>query len=183
MVEAVKRSLRESKAARWTSLMIVSFTMLCGYYVADVMSPLKPMIEQKLHWTWDCGRWNFFHNEIPVEVLPAYDLVYDSPVFDELAKERGYDLRERIERERLAAEEAERKRQEVEARRLAERPDWLKARDWAESVRKACDSLHGSGVASDVVQKMCCAAARQIGDVLDDVVAVAEKRMQVANAT
>jgi MFS family permease len=58
MVEAVKRSLRESSAARWTSLMIVSFTMLCGYYVGDVMSPLKPMIEQKLHWT--SAQYGFF---------------------------------------------------------------------------------------------------------------------------
>lgn len=51
MVEAVARTLRDSKAARWTSLLIVSFTMLCGYYVADIMSPLKPMIEQELRWT------------------------------------------------------------------------------------------------------------------------------------
>jgi MFS family permease len=51
MTEAIKRSLRHSVAARWTSLLIVSFTMLCGYYVADVMSPLKPLIEQQLKWT------------------------------------------------------------------------------------------------------------------------------------
>jgi MFS family permease len=51
MPEALQRSLRESAVARWTSLLIVSFTMLCGYYVADIMSPLKPMIEQQLHWT------------------------------------------------------------------------------------------------------------------------------------
>lgn len=51
MPEAIQRSLRDSKAARWTALLIVSFTMLCGYYVADVMSPLKPMIEQQLGWT------------------------------------------------------------------------------------------------------------------------------------
>lgn len=51
MKEAVQRSLRESVAARWTALCIVSFTMLCGYYVCDVMSPLKPMIEQQLGWT------------------------------------------------------------------------------------------------------------------------------------
>jgi len=51
MVEAIKKSLRDSKAARWTALMIVSFTMLCGYYVADVVAPLKPLIEQQLAWT------------------------------------------------------------------------------------------------------------------------------------
>lgn len=51
MTETIHKSLRDSKAARWTALLIVSFTMLCGYYVADVMSPLKPMIEQQLGWT------------------------------------------------------------------------------------------------------------------------------------
>lgn len=58
MVESVKKSLRASAAARWTSLVIVSFTMLCGYYVADVASPLKPLIEQKLHWT--SSQYGFF---------------------------------------------------------------------------------------------------------------------------
>lgn len=51
MKEAIQKSLRYSVAARWTALSIVSFTMLCGYYVADVMSPLKPMIEQQLGWS------------------------------------------------------------------------------------------------------------------------------------
>ncbi|MDR3683624.1 MAG: MFS transporter [Geothrix sp.] len=51
MNAAIQRSLRDSVVARWTSLLIVSFTMLCGYYVADVMSPLKPLIEQQLKWT------------------------------------------------------------------------------------------------------------------------------------
>ena len=33
-------SLRESPAARWTALGIVSFTMFCGYFIADAMIPL-----------------------------------------------------------------------------------------------------------------------------------------------
>src|SRR5208283_3081099 len=51
MMDVIRKSLRDSKTARWTALLIVAFTMLCGYYVADVMSPLKPMIEQQLGWT------------------------------------------------------------------------------------------------------------------------------------
>jgi MFS family permease len=51
MVAAIQRSLRDSRFARWNALLIVSFTVLCGYYVSDVMSPLKPMIEQQLGWT------------------------------------------------------------------------------------------------------------------------------------
>lgn len=58
MVEALRKSLRESVVARWTALLIVSFTMLCGYYVADVMASLKPMIEQQLHWS--SSQYGFF---------------------------------------------------------------------------------------------------------------------------
>lgn len=58
MVEALKKSLRESAAARWTAMAVVSFTMLCGYYVADVAAPLKPLIEQQLHWT--SAQYGFF---------------------------------------------------------------------------------------------------------------------------
>jgi len=50
MTEKKSSSLRESPAARWSALAIVSFTMLCGYYIADAMSPLKPMLESQLLW-------------------------------------------------------------------------------------------------------------------------------------
>lgn len=45
-----KFSLRESPAARWTALSIVSFTMFCGYFIADAMSPLKPLLESQKLW-------------------------------------------------------------------------------------------------------------------------------------
>ena len=51
MVEALKQSLRDSKATRWIAMWVVSFSMLCGYYVADVAAPLKPFLEQQLHWS------------------------------------------------------------------------------------------------------------------------------------
>lgn len=44
-------NLRDSKAARWTALGVVAFTMLCGYYLADVMAPLKPLLESQKAWT------------------------------------------------------------------------------------------------------------------------------------
>ena len=49
-METVAKTLRESKAARWTALGIVSFTMMCGYFMTDVMAPLKPMLESALGW-------------------------------------------------------------------------------------------------------------------------------------
>ena len=51
MVEAIRKTLRDSKTARWTALAVVAFTMLCGYYLADVMAPLKPLLESQKHWT------------------------------------------------------------------------------------------------------------------------------------
>ena len=49
-MDKIKQSLRESKVARWSALAIVAFTMLCGYFITDAMSPLKPMLESQLLW-------------------------------------------------------------------------------------------------------------------------------------
>ena len=51
MTETIRKSLRESKTARWTALAVVAFTMLCGYYLADVMAPLKPLLESQKGWS------------------------------------------------------------------------------------------------------------------------------------
>jgi MFS family permease len=58
MVIQIQKSIRESKTARWIALIIVSFTMLCGYYLADVMAPLKGLLEQQL--SWDSAEYGFF---------------------------------------------------------------------------------------------------------------------------
>ncbi len=50
-MEKIRTTLAESKAARWTALAVVAFTMLCGYFMTDAMAPLKPMLEQQLSWT------------------------------------------------------------------------------------------------------------------------------------
>ncbi len=57
-MEAIKKSLRDSVAARWTALGIVAFTMLAGYYITDVMAPLKGLLEQQL--TWNSAEYGFF---------------------------------------------------------------------------------------------------------------------------
>lgn len=59
MTETIKKSLRDSKGARWGALAVVSFTMMTGYYINYVISPLKPLFEQ--YWGWDSadfGLWN-----------------------------------------------------------------------------------------------------------------------------
>jgi predicted MFS family arabinose efflux permease len=82
MTEAIRRSLRDSKAARWTALLIVSFTMLTGYYVADVMSPLKPMIEQQLGWT--SSEYGFFTGSYAWFNVFLGMLVFGGMVLDKL---------------------------------------------------------------------------------------------------
>lgn len=51
MVEQIQESLRNSKTARWTALFIVSFTMLCAYFLTDIMAPLAGLLEGQLGWT------------------------------------------------------------------------------------------------------------------------------------
>lgn len=57
-METITNTLRDSKAARWTALSIVAFSMLCGYYLTDVMAPLKPMLEREL--LWNSAEYGFF---------------------------------------------------------------------------------------------------------------------------
>ena len=51
MTEKIQKKLSDSKGARWAALAVVAFTMLCGYFLTDVMSPLKPMLESELLWS------------------------------------------------------------------------------------------------------------------------------------
>ena len=57
-METITNTLRDSKTARWAALAIVSFTMLCGYYLTDVMAPLKPLLEKEL--LWNSAEYGFF---------------------------------------------------------------------------------------------------------------------------
>ena len=44
MTEIIRKKLSDSPAARWTALLIVSFTMMFGYFFTDVMAPLEPLL-------------------------------------------------------------------------------------------------------------------------------------------
>ncbi|MDY0161118.1 MAG: MFS transporter [Bacteroidales bacterium] len=59
MNEVIRTTLRDNKVLRWTALAIVSFTMLTGYYINYVISPLKPLFEEYMGWSsTDFGFWN-----------------------------------------------------------------------------------------------------------------------------
>jgi hypothetical protein len=58
---------------------------------------------QQPPYTWDAGKWGWHYpgGELPDGVIEGYDMVYASPEFDRLSTERGYDVRERIEKDFL----------------------------------------------------------------------------------
>ena len=43
----IKQKLNDSKAARWTALIIVSLTMMMAYFFTDVMAPLEAPLTTK----------------------------------------------------------------------------------------------------------------------------------------
>ena len=52
---------------------------------------------QEPPFSWDAGRWGYFHDEIPKPIIAIYDLVCESPEFDKLSAQRGYDVRVKLE--------------------------------------------------------------------------------------
>lgn len=59
----VTKSLAESKTARWIALVIVSVTMMFGYFFTDVMSPLEPLLtmpKEQGGLGWSSAEYGFF---------------------------------------------------------------------------------------------------------------------------
>lgn len=51
MTELIQKKLNDSKAMRWTALVLIALMMFFGYMFVDVMSPLQSLIEQERGWT------------------------------------------------------------------------------------------------------------------------------------
>ncbi len=51
MTEKIETTLRDSKTARWTALLLLSSTMFFAYMFIDVLAPLSTMLEQSLKWS------------------------------------------------------------------------------------------------------------------------------------
>jgi nitrate/nitrite transporter NarK len=50
-MQEITKSLRESRSARWFVLVLVSFTMMCMYYLTDAMAPLQERLQATLSWS------------------------------------------------------------------------------------------------------------------------------------
>lgn len=67
MTDVIRRKLNDSKAARWTVLVIVAFTMFCAYYINDVMAPLMEKLGEEFDWSSkDFGMFNFSYGWLNV---------------------------------------------------------------------------------------------------------------------
>ncbi|WP_419031790.1 MFS transporter [Dysgonomonas gadei] len=67
MTEILRQKLSDSKAARWTVLALVAFTMFCAYFITDVMAPLMEELGKEFNWTAsDFGIFNFSYMWINV---------------------------------------------------------------------------------------------------------------------
>ncbi|MDR2119983.1 MAG: MFS transporter [Tannerella sp.] len=51
MTEIIRKKLNDNPVARWGVLAIVSITMMCGYFITDVMAPLQTMLEENFGWS------------------------------------------------------------------------------------------------------------------------------------
>ena len=47
MTQKIQKKLNDSKVARWSALIIVSFTMMMAYFFTDVMGPLEAPLTTK----------------------------------------------------------------------------------------------------------------------------------------
>ncbi len=66
MTQVIQKKLSDSPAMRWTALIIVSVTMMFGYFFTDVMSPLEPLLtaaagsENGMGLGWSSSEYGFF---------------------------------------------------------------------------------------------------------------------------
>lgn len=58
MTEKIQKVLSDSKAARWTALFLVSFTMLAAYFFVDMIAPLQELVQKS--YNWDAQTYGFF---------------------------------------------------------------------------------------------------------------------------
>ncbi|WP_286375289.1 MFS transporter [Xylanibacter rodentium] len=51
MTETIQKRINDSKAMRWTALILIALMMFFGYMFVDVMSPLQSLVEQERGWS------------------------------------------------------------------------------------------------------------------------------------
>ena len=63
LTQKIQTKLNDSPAARWGAMIIVSFTMMCGYFITDVMAPLEDILTKTAAeggFGWTSDQYGFF---------------------------------------------------------------------------------------------------------------------------
>lgn len=63
VTQKIQTRLNDSPAARWSAMFIVSFTMMCGYFITDVMAPLEDILTKTTAeggFGWTSDQYGFF---------------------------------------------------------------------------------------------------------------------------
>lgn len=87
MSEIITKTLRDSKAARWTALIIVSFTMMWGYFLTDAMSPLMDMLGISIEqggMGWSAGDFGFFNFAYSLFNVYCFLLIFGGILLDKM---------------------------------------------------------------------------------------------------
>ena len=82
MTERIKKVLSDSKTARWTALLIVSFTMFAGYYLTDALSPLQQMLERQI--SWNSEEFGFFQGGYSLFNVFLFFLIIGGFILDKM---------------------------------------------------------------------------------------------------
>ncbi len=51
MTQAIKKTLRDSAAMRWTALLLLALAMFCSYIFMDILSPIKDLMQETRGWS------------------------------------------------------------------------------------------------------------------------------------
>ena len=82
MTKTLIKKLNSSPAARWTVLIVVAFTMFCGYFITDVMAPLMELLKDEFQWTaTEYGIFNMAYGWLNVFL---FMLIFSGMVLDKL---------------------------------------------------------------------------------------------------
>jgi nitrate/nitrite transporter NarK len=82
MTKALRKKLNDSPVARWSVLIVVAFTMFCGYFITDVMAPLMDLLKDEFNWTpTEYGIFNMAYGWLNVFL---FMLIFSGMILDKL---------------------------------------------------------------------------------------------------
>ncbi|MDR0394437.1 MAG: MFS transporter [Tannerella sp.] len=82
MTKTLQKKLNDSPVARWTVLIVVAFTMFCGYFITDVMAPLMDLLKDEFSWTpTEYGIFNMAYGWLNVFL---FMLIFSGMILDKL---------------------------------------------------------------------------------------------------